>query len=76
MSNNRSIFPSGDKWANKGDDNDKATSLHDTQREAEKAARDYLHTHGGGELTIHGADGIIRQKDSVPPGHDPSDIPG
>ncbi|MDP3984720.1 MAG: DUF2188 domain-containing protein [Acidimicrobiia bacterium] len=27
---------------------------------------------GGGEVTIHGRDGRIRDSDTVPPGHDPN----
>ncbi|MEV0087368.1 DUF2188 domain-containing protein [Saccharopolyspora sp. NPDC050642] len=31
---------------------------------------------GGGELVIHGTDGTIRDKRTVPPGHDPYPPPG
>lgn len=58
------------QWANKRNDADRATSLHPTQREAEQAARENLRNQGGGELSIQGTNGRIRQKDTVPPGND------
>jgi hypothetical protein len=60
-----------DKWANKRNDAGKASSLHDTQGDAEKAARKMLSHQGGGELIVKGLDGKIRDKDTVPPGNDP-----
>ena len=60
-----------DKWANKRNDAGKASSLHDTQGGAEKAAREMLSHQGGGELIVKGLDGKIRDKDTVPPGNDP-----
>jgi hypothetical protein len=70
--NNRSVYrrPNGD-WVNKKDGNERATSLHETQKEAENTARDLLKYQGGGELTTHGKDGIIRSKDTISPGNDP-----
>ncbi len=68
----RSVFKRGGKWANKRNDADRASSLHDTQREAEQAARDMLKNQGGGELSTHGLDGRIRSKDTIPPGNDPN----
>lgn len=59
------------KWANKRNDASKASSIHDTQREAQKAARNMLRNQGGGELITKGRDGKIRSKDTVEPGNDP-----
>jgi len=72
-SNNRTVFqnPDGD-WANKKNSASKASSLHDTQKQAEQAARDMLKTSGGGELTTKGVDGKIRSKDTIPPAKDPN----
>lgn len=58
-------------WANKRNDAGKASSLHQTQREAAQAAKEMLGNQGGGELIIKGLDGKIRSKDTIPPGHDP-----
>jgi hypothetical protein len=58
-------------WENKRNDANRASSLHHTQKEAQDAARGMLQRQGGGELTTKGLDGRIRDKDTVPPGHDP-----
>ena len=48
----RTIYRRDDgKWANKRNDAGKASSLHNTQKEAEKAAKKMLKNQGGGELT-------------------------
>lgn len=59
-------------WANKRNDADKASSVHDTQREAARAAAEMLKNQGGGELIIKGENGRIRSKDTVAPGNDPN----
>lgn len=59
------------KWANKRNDSERASTLHDTQKEAAKIAKEMLQNQGGGELTIKGVDGKIRSKDTVSPGNDP-----
>jgi hypothetical protein len=59
-------------WANKRNDADRASSLHDTQKEAVDAARRMLENQGGGELTTKSLNGKIRSKDTIPPGHDPN----
>ena len=67
----RNVFKRGKKWANKRQDAERASSLHDTQREAENAAREMLRKQGGGELSVHSRKGEIRSKDTVSPGRDP-----
>ena len=59
------------QWANERNDADRASSLHDTQREAIDAARENLLNQGGGELTVQGLHGRIRSKDTIAPGNDP-----
>ena len=49
----------------------RASSHHDTQADAQHAGRGYLHNEGGGELITQGRNGRIRDKDTVPHGHDP-----
>lgn len=58
-------------WVNKRNDNERASSLHDTQAEAERAARAMLQNQGGGELSTKGLNGQIRSKDTIAPGNDP-----
>ena len=50
--------------------------MHATQKEAIDAARELLYKQGGGELSIHGEDGKIREKDTIAPENDPADIKG
>lgn len=59
------------KWINKRLDADQASSVHDTQTDANAAARRMLGNQGGGELITKGLDGRIRSKDTIPPGNDP-----
>jgi hypothetical protein len=69
----RTVFRRSDgSWVNKRDDASKASSLHDTQREAIAAAKEMLKHSGGGELKIKGEDGKIRSKDTIAPGRDPN----
>ncbi len=58
-------------WENKRNDATKAGSVHDTQKQAQDAAREMLKNQGGGELATKGVDGKIRDKDTVSPGNDP-----
>ena len=60
------------KWQNKRSDKGRATSVHDTQKDAVDAAKENLSNQGGGELTIMGRDGKIRSKDTISPGNDPN----
>lgn len=68
----RTVYRGDDgKWRNKRNDGDRASSVHDTQKAAQDAAREMLGRQGGGELTTKGIAGKIRDKDTVPPGNDP-----
>ena len=69
----RTVYRRDDgEWVNKRNDADKASSIHDTQSQAEQAAREMLENQGGGELTTMGRGGLIRSKDTIPPGNDPN----
>ncbi|MEO8423319.1 MAG: DUF2188 domain-containing protein [Actinomycetota bacterium] len=59
-------------WDVKKPGADRASSHHDTQAQAERRAKEILGNAGGGEAVIHREDGRIRDKDTVPPGHDPN----
>lgn len=65
---NQHVVPRGDAWALKGAGNHRATSIHDTQKQATDAARRIAENQGS-ELVVHRPDGRIRDKDSH--GHDP-----
>ena len=65
---NQHVVPHQDGWAVKGEGNQRATSVHDTQQEAVNAARE-IARHQQAEVVIHRPDGRIRDKDSH--GNDP-----
>jgi hypothetical protein len=47
-----------------------------TQSEAVSVAQTELENAGGGELVIHGTDGHIHDKRTIPPAHNPYPPPG
>lgn len=59
-------------WAVKAASAKRASSVHGTQKEAEKAAKRTVGNLGGGEVRIQGGDGRWRDSDTVAPGNDPS----
>lgn len=59
------------KWHTKREGADRASSTADTQKEAEKQAKQFATNSGGGEVRIHGLDGKIRDSDTIPPANDP-----
>lgn len=63
----RHVVPHQQGWANLRGGASRATSVHDTKREAEQAAREQSRREGS-ELVVHGLDGKIQLKDSH--GHD------
>lgn len=62
-------MPNGNDWAVKGEGNDRATKVVDTQAEAIKIARE-IAINQKSEVVIHRADATIRDKDSY--GNDPN----
>jgi len=50
----------------------RASSTHETQGQAEQRAKQIVRNLGGGEVTIKGKDGRIRDSDTVPHGNDPN----
>lgn len=71
------VTPNADgSWSAQRENASRASSNHDTQREAIDAARGYTANAGGGELNIHGRNGEIRAKDTIAPGNDSRNIKG
>ncbi|MCU0222783.1 MAG: DUF2188 domain-containing protein [Acidobacteria bacterium] len=60
---NQHVVPHEGRWAVKDAGNERATSVHDTQREAIERARD-LAERARSEVVIHNREGVIRDKDS------------
>ena len=58
-------------WAVQQPGGERASSVHSTQRAAERAAKQTVHNLGGGEVRIQGRDGRWRDSDTVAPGNDP-----
>jgi len=77
MSNNRNVTPSEKGgWDVTGAGGSRASSHHDTQAEAIDRAKEIVGNLGGGEVSVHGRDGQIRAKDTVPKGNDPRNVKG
>jgi len=69
----RSVYRRKDEmWVNRRNDASRATNLHNSQKEADQAARKNLRNQGGGELSLHSENGQIRSKDTIKPGNDPN----
>jgi len=68
MGKNQHVVPYQDKWAVRGEGNEKVTSTYDTQAEAIQRARE-IAINQRSEVVIHRPDGTIRDKDSY--GKDP-----
>lgn len=63
MGKNQHVVPHKDGWAVRGAGNSRATSIHDTQAQAQAAARE-IAVHQRSEVVIHRPNGQIRDKDS------------
>lgn len=75
--NPRHVVPnSGGGWDVKAPGATRASSHHDTQADAINRGREIIGNAGGGELNIHGRDGSIRAKDTIPKGNDPRSSKG
>ncbi len=68
MSKNQHVVPHANGWAVRGENNERVTSVHDTQAQAIERAREIARNQES-ELLIHGRDGRIRDRDSY--GSDP-----
>lgn len=75
--NARHVVPNPDGgWDVKAPGAQRASSHHDTQSDAIDRGREIIGNAGGGELNIHGRDGAIRAKDTIPKGNDPRSSKG
>lgn len=70
MGKNQHVVPHDRGWAVKGAGNERATAVHDTQREAIDHARQIAKSQES-ELLIHGRNGQIRDRDSFGNDHFP-----
>lgn len=65
---NQHVVPRDDAWAVRGAGNSRDTSHHQTQAQAERAARE-IAINQKSEVLVHGEDGRIRERNSY--GNDP-----
>jgi hypothetical protein len=73
--NDRTVYRRVDGvWVNKRNGSDRASSTHDTQKEAHQTAKEMIRKAGGGELTTMGVNGQIVSKDTIGAGNDPRKI--
>jgi len=63
MAKGQHVIPHGGKWSVRTSGSSRASSIHATQAEAIKVARDNARKQGT-DLYIHGSDGRIREHDS------------
>lgn len=68
--NDRWVIPHAGGWAVAKEDRERVSARFETQSEAIDHGRDIVRNACGGELTVLGEDGQIRQKDTVGAGHD------
>jgi hypothetical protein len=68
MKKNQHVVPAGGNWGVRGASNSRLTSLHSTQAEAIRAARQ-IAINQNTEVLIHGENGQIRERNSY--GNDP-----
>ncbi|HAN91178.1 MAG TPA: hypothetical protein DCQ33_03750 [Nitrospira sp.] len=70
-STRRHVVPHQNGWAVQMPGAERASSIHRTQAEAERRAKEIVGNLGGGEVTIHRTNGQFRDSDTVAPGNDP-----
>ncbi len=58
-------------WNAKREHADRASSVSETQSEAERDAKEFSANSGGGEVRIQDRNGRFRDSDTVSPGNDP-----
>lgn len=69
--NDRFVVKHDRGWAVKGTGAKRASSVHNTQAGAERAAKTIVKNKGGGEVRIQSQSGRFRDSDTVAPGNDP-----
>lgn len=74
MSNDYNVYYDGTDWISKRQGASRASSRHETQREAYGASRGYLGNSTGGDISVHRKDNnqireknTIGRRDSFPP---------
>jgi len=75
--NARHVVPNANGgWDVKAPGSTRASAHTNTQADAINRGREIITNAGGGELNIHGKNGAIRAKDTIPKGNDPRGTKG
>jgi hypothetical protein len=72
--NDRYVTRHSEGWSVRKPGAERASSVHDTQRDAEQRAKEIVGNLGGGEVRIQDRHGRWRDSDTVPPGNDPNPL--
>ncbi len=70
--NDRYVTRHPEGWSVQKPGAERASSVHDTQHEAEQRAKEIVGNPGGGEVRIQDRHGRWRDSDTVPSGNDPN----
>lgn len=70
------VYQRGEEWVGQRTDASRISVSADTQAGAYDAARDLAARNGGGEISLHGRDGRIRDKNTIAPAKDPRSTKG
>lgn len=70
------VYQRGEQWVGQRTDASRISISADTQAAAYSAARDLVARSGGGEISLHGRNGRIRDKNTIAPAKDPRSTRG
>ncbi|GLU58588.1 DUF2188 domain-containing protein [Paenarthrobacter ureafaciens] len=70
------VYKKGDKWVGEKEGASRASVTGDTQAEVYRETRDLSQRNGGGEISVHGVNGQIREKNTIAPAKDPRKTKG
>ena len=76
MTTNYNVFQTSGGWAAKRVGAQRAASVSTTQSQAYAAAKVFASNAGGGDVSVHGRDGQIREKNTIRPASDPRSSKG
>jgi predicted nucleotidyltransferase len=76
MTTNYNVFQTPEGWAAKREGAARAASVSSTQAQAYEAAKAHASNAGGGDVSVHGRNGQIREKNTIKPASDPRSSKG
>ncbi|MBP2458291.1 hypothetical protein ABID70_000849 [Clavibacter michiganensis] len=70
------VYQRGDQWVGKRTDASRISVAADTQQQAYEQTREIAGRNGGADISIHGRNGQIREKNTIAPAKDPRGTKG